>query len=156
MEKTKFLMVVIVALLLLNMGTLAFLWFGHRPPHPTQGGKPEAATFLIQELRLDEGQKAQYDQLFWAHRGRMDSLKDKLNQNRQQFFNGLPVGDSTRVQAVLDNQRQLEMELFNHFRAVRTICRPEQQTQFEAVIQQVLKMSRHPDGPPIPHQSPPH
>ena len=145
MEKTKLLTIAVIGLLLLNLGTLAFMWLGKKPPprdmrERGEGGRPPAAAFLIKELNFDENQTVVYDRLRILQRKSQDSLQNVLRQNREVFFKGMPTRDSSKITTIGDIQKQFDMATFNHFREVRALCRPDQQTKFDSVIEDVLKM----------------
>ena len=54
-----------------------------------------------------------------------------------------------QVEVLGDIETQRNIGLFEHFRALRAICSPEQQQKFDVVIGKVLLMIRDPRrGPP--------
>ena len=56
--------------------------------------------------------------------------------------------------AIMINQKAIEMATFYHFEEVRSICTPDQQKMFDEVIKEALRMmSPPPPGPP--HGGPP-
>jgi protein CpxP len=154
MESNRFLKIVIIVLILLNIGTLAFLWVQktgiHHPPH--QGGPFE---FLSHELGLSEQQREQYSHLRDEHHHAVEELQEKGREMRHHFFELLKQeNNSTMVDQlaadIAGNQKQIELITFEHFQKVRSICTPEQQKKFDEVIQEALRMMapKPPEGPP--------
>lgn len=146
MENPRFLKIVVILLLLLNLGTLAFLFMG-RPP----GGRPNGpAKFLVEALNLDDAQQTQYARLRSAHQQAMASFKERNGTDHRAFFDLLKTGqpDSLRIQQAADSiaadQKQMELATFEHFRQLRSMCRPEQQVKFDAVIDEALRIMRPP------------
>src|SRR5205085_5079121 len=93
-EKPKLLTFIIIALLVLNFATLAFMWL-HRPPHPRemgpdmdrmhegppghererdgrQDGKP--ADFIEHELNFNQQQQADFEKLKKEHQDIMKQV----------------------------------------------------------------------------------
>jgi periplasmic protein CpxP/Spy len=147
MEKTKLLGIAVVALLLLNLGTLALLWFG-RPPHPPKNGdRPPAAAFLVRELGLDAAQQVAYDRLRNEHRRERDSLQTILRDRRQLYFKGVATGDTTGIEAVAALERQMNRSTFEHFRRLRALCPPDQQIRLDQTLGEALRLMAQ-GGPP--------
>jgi Spy/CpxP family protein refolding chaperone len=165
MERTRFLTVVIVALLVINAGTLVYLFIGqsksHHPPHKMRKGSP--SEFIIEKLQLDEKQQEAFFELRDEHRSEMKEIHRKLSDTRDQYFVGLKTStiDSTE-------SRQLQQEIgvlmgqihgatFKHFTKVRQLCKPEQQKLFDRFIDDILRaMAPPPPGGKRGHRPPPH
>jgi Spy/CpxP family protein refolding chaperone len=161
MENARFLKITIILLLVINLGTLSYLWMDRHHEHPTggpHGPGQDVFTFLCNELKLDEQQTKQYGQLRDEHHHAVENLQNQVHQLREQFFGMIhknPV-DSSAVKNISDSiatiQEQIELATFYHFQKVRSILRPEQQTRFDEVIQQATRMM---GGPPIQGPPPP-
>ena len=153
MDNSKFLKSVIIILLLINIGTLTFLWF-HHSPHEHPHSNPGVAEFLIHELKLNDKQQEQFEQLRNDHHHAIEQLQEQGHQLHHHFFDLLhtsPV-DSSAVEhaasAIAENQKQIELVTFYHFQKLRTICNSEQQHKFDEVIQDALRMmAPKPPGP---------
>jgi protein CpxP len=156
MANSRFLKIVLVLLLLINIGTLSYLWLDSHHGRPEGGpGRPDVFTFLCNELKLDDQQVKQYEALRDEHHHAVEAMQEHGRQLREQFFGMLqnnPV-DSAGVKRMTDSiaatQEQIEMATFYHFRKVRAILRPEQQKRFDEVIQEATKMMA-PQPPPRP------
>jgi len=149
MENLRFYKIAIALLLLLNIGTLAFMW-AHRPPPPGSRGP---YMFIVKATGMDDAQQAAYRQLRDAHRAEMDEYRTQNSQIRRQLFDLLAQNDekASQVQQLTDSiatvKRQEELLTFEHFRRVREICRPDQQARFDAAIGEAVQ-SMGPHGPP--------
>jgi hypothetical protein len=148
MESSRFTRLVIILLLLINFGTLGFLWFRHNPggPPPSdmlRGQKP--FEFLVHELSMNEQQKNSYDVLRQEHHRNMLALKEKDRNLHDELFKFLRTSapDSSQVNSLIDqignNHRESERVNFYHFTKVRSLCNPDQQKRFDEVINEVLR-----------------
>ncbi len=145
MENLKFYKLAIALLLLLNIGTLTFLWT-HRPP----GGGGGPFMFLVKETSMDDAQKRAYEQLRTEHRAQMNSFRANNSLLRGKLFELLATQDANapEVQQMIDSiassRKQEEIVTFEHFRKVRALCRPDQQAKFDAAIGEAVQSL----GPP--------
>ena len=154
MESAKFLKTVIIILLLINIGSLAFMWFDrphHGSPPPHEGG--DAMEFLIRELQLTAEQKNQLEELREQHHNATEPLQRASRKLHDQYFNmlGNANTDSATVVQTADSmiaiQKQIELNTYYHFKSIRTICTPEQQKKFDEVVADALhQMARKPPG----------
>lgn len=141
MENLKFYKIAVGLLLLLNLGTLAFMWM-HRPPPPESRGP---FMFLVKATGMDEEQQAAYSQLRNVHRAQMDQFRAENSRLRGSLFEllALQAEKAPEIQQMIDsiasNRRMEELTTFEHFRQVRAICRPDQQTKFDAAIGEAVQ-----------------
>lgn len=144
MDNSKFLKTVIIILLLINIGTLTFMWMhqhGMPPPH-----QPEIGNYLMHELKFTEAQKNQFEQMRDEHRHEIDGLRKKSREMHDSFFDllGNSQADSNNVNQMADSitslQKEIEISTFYHFQKVRTICTREQQEKFDEIIKEALSM----------------
>jgi Spy/CpxP family protein refolding chaperone len=146
MKKETLLTVAVVALLLLNFGTLGFLLI-RRAPH-AGGGRPGEGLdrHIVEVLQLDDAQKQQFAKLKTEHHSQMllsdaayrealenyfDLLKnDTVDQRLQDSL----MSDMTRIQ----NERATVT--YRHFADLKAMCRPEQKQRFEALLPELLQV----------------
>jgi periplasmic protein CpxP/Spy len=156
MQHRRFLIVVIVLLVLLNLGTLSFLWINrpgereNRRPHRT-----EAPGFLIRELNLTGNQRKEFIFLRNRHWQTMEVLQQHDQDLHSRFFDLLlsnPV-DSKAVENMADSmsqtRRTMEILTFEHFSRMRQILNPEQQKKFDSIFHKTIRMIL-PVPPPPP------
>ena len=155
MDNSKFFKIVILILLLINMATLTFIWSTSQRQQNFQSRPPDVGEFLTKKLELNEAQQKQFEELKHAHHEKVEVLRENNKKLHNDFFDLLkqPSVDSTTLRiaadAIMDNQRAIEMVTFYHFKEVRAICTPAQQKKFDEVISEALRMmSPRPPGPP--------
>ncbi|MGZ3862329.1 MAG: Spy/CpxP family protein refolding chaperone [Bacteroidia bacterium] len=153
MQSTRFYKIAIAVLVVLNISTLTFMWMAHRQ-NPAPRGPAGAFEFLAKELKLDDTQLKQFDEMHKALHEEATQIREKNHAMHHRFFDLLHVqNDSGLVKQLADSmayyQVQMELLTFNHFKKIRGICRPEQQKKFDEVINQALEMmGPRPGGPP--------
>lgn len=161
MDRTKFLIGLVIVLLLINAGTLAYLFVAKQseqnqipPAHKT--GEPSA--FIIKTLKFTPEQEKQFTVLKDAHRSQMDKLHDSIRIVRNQYFDKLKtdVVDTASVnqlnQTIAGIQGKMHQLTFEHFTEVRKICSAEQKELFDEFIDEILRAM----APPPPGKKPPH
>jgi hypothetical protein len=154
MEKNRFLKIIIVCLLVLNFGVLAFLFFQHKPPgkhdHPRDEGGP--AAFIIKELGFDENQVGQFNDLKSEHQDQMREIQDSMRIQRDMFPDLIVEGDAKKADSVSTEigklQKRIEYCTFEHFVKVRALCNDEQKKKFKNIIKDILHMMGPRKGPP--------
>ncbi len=150
MEKTKLLTIAVIALLLLNVGTLAFLVL-HRP----HGGIPAhenhekgPADFIIRELNFNENQRVRFMNLVDAHRKSMNDLQKRDSENYDKLLDALGNNDTVFVNTTLhvigDTKAEGAKITFKHFEDVSAICTAEQKNKFKSVVHEALRMMAPP------------
>lgn len=146
-SKNKVLLLVIAILLISNIVLLAFL-FGSKeapktPPQARPGGG--LSEYLKKDVGFSDQQVAQYDQMKKDHRSKMHPIFEDLRNTKLQFYLKLKdstvVGDSifSAARIIGEKQTNLDVQIFNHFRNVRSICTPEQQVKFDSIYPSIIK-----------------
>ena len=164
MNNLKFYKIVIVILVILNLGTLTFLWIGH--PRGSKVPKyGQAGEFLIRELSLNSSQQDNFGQLRDSHQKTLLALQERDRQLHDRFFEAifLPVPDTLEVGIIADSiaglRRQMEMLTFEHFNELRRLLTKEQTQKFHRVFRQaldrVMPIPEPPPPPPLPPPPPP-
>jgi Spy/CpxP family protein refolding chaperone len=155
MDSNRFLKIVIVVLLIINIGTLGFMWVqhGHIGPPPPRGGE-DVALFLTHELMFSKDQEKQFELLRTAHHEGVEQIQHGGRSLHDRFFDLIqqPTPDTLLVQQMADSiaaiQKEIELLTFHHFQKVRAICTPEQQKKFDEIIDEALRMmAPRPPGP---------
>ncbi len=164
MKKINFLILAVIILVLLNLGTLGFLFYSQKKErvktelHP---GKDPAA-FISDQLKLDAQQQAQFEELRRKHQQDSREMHREDERLHDAFFDLLKTGQPDRNKAdslaglVAAQQKRLALNAFDHFTQLRAICRDDQKELFDKNINEITKIvakGRPPGGPPPP---PPH
>ncbi len=158
MKSRNFLITVIIILVLVNIGTLAFIWI-HRPGK--ERGNPDSGDFLVRELGLDSKQQIIQRALLLNHRNKMKDLRMKEQALHTRFFNMLTKwpSDSVRMKQMTDSLGMLrigmEESTFRYFDQLRRILSPVQQGKFDTVFWEILSVILPIPPPPPPAPPPP-
>lgn len=148
MEKTKLLIVAVISLLLINIGTLSFLWIykplpPHFPPPPpnNEPAKPplnEAVEFIIRELHFNSDQEAKFENLRHQHREQVSQTQDSIVSYHSKIFDLLQSNDTTQAKIfarkIADQTEQVEMFTFSHFAQIRALCDENQMKRFDEMF----------------------
>ncbi len=159
MPEARFLKIIIIVLLLINISTLGFLWFGerhggHRPPPPPPPGRDGprrgAAAFLHQSLSLTDAQETAYRKLREGHHQTVEAIRDEMKESKRALYALLKAPEPNAVRneevrwidSLAAQQRRIEYITYEHFREVRALCTPQQQAKFDEVIGEALEQMR--------------
>jgi protein CpxP len=164
-SQKKFMIWTIALLVLLNIVSMAALWYqrGGQPPPPQRQAdqRQESVTqFLNRELQLTEDQKKDFEQLRRDHLEASTKLNQKMRTSKKALFDlaGSSSPDKTTIEQLTkeigDSQTQLELLLVNHFIALRKKCTPEQQVKFDAILHDLINLMR-PQNPGGERPQPP-
>jgi len=166
MVKDRFLIVVIIFLLILNLFTLGYLMFERNPPPGMEergqfenepgnrdGIRPEKPDrLIINKLKLNEAQVKQFEELKKEHRQQIDLLQDSSRKYHDEYFGLLkyPQSDSIKANSLLDkiarNQVEIDKITYTHFEKIKAICDPEQKKLFDNFIDEIARSFK----PPMP------
>jgi periplasmic protein CpxP/Spy len=153
MNKFRFLTVSVVLLLLLNIGTLAYLFYTRKDTERPGPPGRAVADFIIQQLQLDAAQQEKFAQLRDRHQGILRSAHKADKDLHDIYFNLLKTDnpDTKRADSVsmliADQRSLIEMATFVHFLELRKLCRDDQKKRFDATIDEVARRMG-PKGPP--------
>jgi Spy/CpxP family protein refolding chaperone len=159
MKKYKAWLTIVLLLLIINSVALAIIWFRkgeHRhierplPLAAPEQGMQQPKDIIIKTLALTLQQQQAYALMVRGHRATTAKLNEANHKLRDSLFNNIkkPVIDSTVINAITkkisDNQAVLEKATLYHFRQLRRILTPVQQTKFDSIINDVLRMMAGP------------
>lgn len=145
----------IVTLVILNLGTLSFIWF-NRPERAERRHRKDVALFLEDRLHLTPVQLAQYRQLRKQHRMLMHDYQEHDKILHDHFFDLLPSQaiDSmtmlTYVDSIANNRKAMDLLTLEHFRSIRKILNTQQQKDFDSVFDETIQMVLPAPPPPPP------
>ena len=137
MEKTKLLTITVIGLLLLNFGTLGFLFLkgprGHRPPH--EGG-PSPKEIIAERLHFDAAQQKEYEKLIQWHHGEIQKLDGNIRKAKNELYSQLSHPEinvkakDSLILVINSNQKQIEETHFKHFEDIKKLCHKDQKEDF--------------------------
>ena len=154
MKNGKLYKLIIAVLVVLNLCTLAFMWFnrpGRERPERPEG---EAASFLVKELGLSDSQQKEYSRLRHEHHAKLETLNQHDKDLHNRFFDlaSLEKHDTIAMDALSDSiaatRKKMEILTYDHFYRVMMILNPEQQKKFNLIFKDVLRMILPPPPPP--------
>ena len=128
--------IAIILLVVLNLGTLIFIWFS-RPGREKPGKRPDAAAFLIRELGLNEKQQNDFLLLRQEHMEKLEHLSARDRVLHKRFFDLLLLEppDTIKARILADSiaaiRKEMEIMTYDHFYNVTKILNPGQQKKFE-------------------------
>ena len=155
MKNARLYKIIILLLVIMNIATLAFMWF-NRPGRERQGDKQQTANYLIRELGLNQAQQDQYQKLRQEHRAKLNVLNERDRVLHKRFFDLLllETADSISMEAMANaisaNRKEMEILTYEHFEMITKILNPDQKKKFDKIFQDVIQMVLPPPPPPPP------
>lgn len=154
MQKTRFISILAVGLLLSNIALVAYIALNTeriqgRPQPPPPHGDPKK--IIIERLHFDEGQVEEYKKLISAHRAEVVANDQQVRALKDELYHTLVDNNAgnrdSMIAAIVDLQRRIENVHYDHFLAIKKLCRPDQQRDFEELAPDLTRLF----GPP-PHK----
>ena len=162
MSKINFLTIAVVLLLLLNAGTLVFMFRMHTSHTETSQRRGEGpAAFIIEALQLDAQQQQQFAGLRKEHQQAIRAVHEEDRRLHDAYFDLLKTDHPDRAKVdslallIGAEENLLSKTTFEHFEKLRALCRDDQKKLFDATIDEIshrmaLPPHGRPDGPPPP------
>ncbi len=146
MKRETLLILAIVFLVLLNLGTLGFLfskrYIGGRGPR-----KPDK--LIIEGLKLNDAQKLQFDDLKKEHRSQINDIEKGEKVYHKAYFDLLKSAstDSLTIDSVIKSisnaKYHKDLATYKHFQKLRLMCEPNQQILFDSLVNDMGKILMH-------------
>lgn len=130
MSRTKLYKIIIVFLLVINCGTLAFFMLGGPPHHPPRPGD------LAEKLGIDGEKKQTIFKLEKKHHSTIRGLMDQDRKLHEQLFSHLGTGfDVTPIHVKIErNNAEIEKLTYAFFHDISAFCTPEQKVELKKMI----------------------
>lgn len=148
MSKVKLLVLVCSILLFSNVVLMWQLWKHNKPERRGEGPRRE----IIARLKFDEKQVLQYDVLVSQHRSLMRQKEEEIRSLKKSLYQTLSGDTSSRdslIQLIANQQKAVEQINLSHFADIGTLCRPEQQADYQKLVSDLSELFMH-KGPPPP------
>lgn len=151
MNKTKVLGFAVIALLVLNFGILAFLFFSKNDNGSR--GRKMPREIIIEKLHFDENQIVEYDKIIKTHQEDIRNLDDSIRSTKNELYQLLNSETIDSVQKdslylkLANYQKQIETTHFNHFIEIKKLCKKEQLSDYENLTEELSKLFSHPKRP---------
>lgn len=158
-SKFNWLIAAVIGLAAVNLVFLGFIWFQKKEAAKEMHPPKDARDYLVAELQLNTRQQQQFDSLRKGHFEQMKKDREEMRDLKDAFFGQLTRGKGNDEKGVAQQigslQSQIDLNTFNHFAALRSLCTEEQKKKFDEIIGDVLRnMGRGPGGGPPPHEPP--
>ncbi|MEZ4888237.1 MAG: hypothetical protein R3E32_26140 [Chitinophagales bacterium] len=145
MRQLQFYKIALLALVFLNIGTIAFMALSPHPPHSNRGGNRHS--FLqetIQILDLDAEQEILFKESANAHNQQVRVIEKQQAEATRQYFTTILEANDTLKDSLMLQLQQLEQSkivlTYKHFEEVKSILKPEQQNNFQAFLDKALQI----------------
>lgn len=140
MNKTKFLTIAVILLLGINLTTL-FLIFS-RPPRPEQYRDPK--NIIVEKLEFNNEQIKQYDVLIEEHKKNINLADIKLKSLKNELYKTLATDKFSLKDSLINQisivQREIENIHYEHFEAIKKICKSEQIEYFNDLTTELSRI----------------
>ena len=151
MNKNRFQLFIIIALLVSNVLLIVFIILPKKP-HGFHPDKPR--NIVIDRLHFNDSQIEDYDKLIENHRqtirekdNQIIELKNKLYLNLTQ--NNTDESSVSLINEIAAVQQQIETTHFKHFMDIKSICTNEQMDDYNKLVLDFSKIFS-PQPPPRP------
>ncbi|MBU0696885.1 MAG: hypothetical protein KKE39_10245 [Bacteroidetes bacterium] len=143
MTKTKFLTIGVVILLILNFGTLTFL-FTKKPPHPLKFEQEGPKKIIIERLGFDKQQIEKYELLIKNHQQAIEKLQKEIKESKNELYATLVTSDTSNVELLEKEISYLQLEIekthYQHFQDIKILCKPNQLIKFNDLALDLAKL----------------
>ena len=153
----RYLLVIIIVLVLTNVAVLGyFLWFKNpeKRVQPEKEQRSGLAEMLQKEVGFSDDQVAQYKLLKDKQRAIIHPMFDDMRKAKDSLFRLLSFPETPdsvlrkAAEMIGQKQRELDLQAFTHFKKVRVLCTPDQQTKYDSmVVRMIRRMGKQPRKP---------
>jgi periplasmic protein CpxP/Spy len=144
MSKTAFLKWAVAALVLLNLGTIAFFFTQKRPPHHVGPRK-----VIVDRLHFDAAQIAEYEKLIERHQTSIKQKEQNISVAKSDLYVLLQGADFSKKDSLIARIGAFQMEIeavhFDHFQEIKSICKPAQLGDFNALTSELARFFGKPE-----------
>lgn len=141
MNKNRFYLFLVISLILSN-ALLLFLLFG-KPRKDGRFGEDRPKNMVIEKLRFDKNQIAEYEKLIQNHRHQIREKDDEILKLKNELYSDLKnsqqnsAKNDSIIAKIADVQKQVEYIHFQHFLEIKKLCRPEQKAYFDQLADEI-------------------
>ena len=147
--RNRNLLIIIGVLLLTNIAVLVY-FLGPKKENKSRHDNPKnnkgfVAEMLQKEVGFTEEQTAEYKQLKEKQRKIVRPMYDDMRNAKDSLFRLLSypgTSDSvlnTMAETIAQRQKALDLQTFNYFKRLRTLCTPEQLPKYDSMILPLLR-----------------
>ncbi|WP_299526819.1 Spy/CpxP family protein refolding chaperone [Winogradskyella sp.] len=156
MKKQLPLYILLVFLIAVN-GFFLYKFLGDSKENDLRGPKGPNS-FITNRLNFNDTQLKEFNDLEQVHRKKMMSISEQIRATKDVLFDniskaGVDTSLIDSITSVIGNyEKEKDMEIFRHFRAIYEICDESQKAKFNRLVKDALhrrpppKGKRPPDG----------
>ncbi len=146
-KTNKRLLIIIAVLLITNIGVFGyFLWF-KKGDHENKTGRSKNG--ISETLKKDAGfsdeQVAKYKELKDKQRQTIRPMFDRMRELKDSLF--VLIGSQDQNDSLInaiankiaDQQKTIDLQTYNYFRTLRSLCMPEQLPKYDSIVINMLK-----------------
>ena len=144
MKSNRFYKYLVLALILLNVGTVTFMWV-NRPPHPPKPGEH----LLSEQLNIEQKNRSVIDALEKRHHEDKKKLMDRDRELHKKLYDDLGSNDNAEqiVEEINQNKAEIEVMTYEFFNEVATYCNENQMEHLKEIVHNAINQI-HPPHPP--------
>jgi protein CpxP len=142
MSKVKLLAIITVCLLILNLFLIGFLV----TQKPALAKREEPKKYIIETLNFDAVQIKKYQLLIDEHRSSIKHARHKMMRLKNELYTSLQdtsylvhTADSL-ITEIGKTQTEIEHIHYAHFKAIKQLCKPEQQAAYSELTLELAKL----------------
>lgn len=141
MSKIKILSIAVIALIILNICTLGF--FVSKAPKRPKFKQPKKV--VIQKLKFDTEQVNLYNELIKSHSEKVNALDNQIINDKKELYKLLSQpNNSNKVDSITTaislHITEIEKTHFNHFVAIKTLCKKDQLQDFNNLSKELTQI----------------
>lgn len=141
MNKIKVLTIAVIALFVINMVTLSFLFFNDKK----NDSKKEPKEIIIHKLGFNKNQIAEYEILIKKHKANISRLDNQIKDSKNKLYQQLNLSENKVVtDSILNSlylyKSEIELVHYNHFLEIKKLCKPEQLDNYNELTQELSKI----------------
>lgn len=135
MTKIKILTISVICLAILNIVLVTSVLIGRPPRHK------EPRYLIINMLDFDANQILKYESLIKKHSDLIAKEEVELKKSKQELYLTIKSNDTEKeaelLKEILDIQTNIELINLNHFKDIKSVCKPEQIVYYNSLIEEL-------------------
>lgn len=152
-KRNRNLLVIIGLLLVTNIALLLYMfWWKDGDKNKGRGGdfKDGVSGALQKEVGFSQQQLDEYKKLRSEHWKVSKPMYEKMQKSRDSLFSLVKnpdVSDSSinlAASSIAQQQKEMDLRAFYHFRKVRAICLPEQTARYDSLMKKISNRKMKP------------
>ncbi len=160
-KKDKGLYIVIIALLVVNIATLGFLWYsslrpGRGPGKEPMQNRPRPEALFQEELKFSPEQMKKIEAMREENFKATDKIHEELKGLQKSMMEVVRTGNDEEAKRIAgltgEKMKELEMLRYGHFKQIRDMC---DETQKQKLDEMTKKIPGPENGPPPDMNRPP-